>query len=175
MIKISQFLMAKLKNQWKLIKIDQKWVKNMKIDKKTVLKFHIRNWPPQSACHGSGRWGQKQVKRGPYLYHTLWEIQKQWKRVKNHEIRKNDKNTKNSKNQKIIKTQKSTKSENAKSEKDKKSEKVKVKKWKTSKVEKPQKWSKCQINGTFWHFVFSEPPGPAFFAFWGLWGVPRPL
>jgi len=68
-------------------KIDQKKVilngkseKTVKFDQKTVKKHHfLRNsrkkrgifshkeMTPQSACHGSGRWGQKGVKRGPYL------------------------------------------------------------------------------------------------------------
>jgi len=39
-----------------------------------------------------------------------------------------------------------------------------------SKIEKTPKTPKCQINGTFWHFAFSEPPGPALFEFQG---VPR--
>jgi len=46
---------------------------------------------------------------------------------------------------------------------------------KSDKTEKGQKWSKCQINGQNRHFAISEPPGPAFFGFWRLWGVPRPL
>ena len=56
-----------------------------------------------------------------------------------------------------------------------KTEKVKIKSEKSDILKNTSKWLKCQINGTFRHFVFSEPPGPAFFAFWGLWGVPRPL
>ena len=48
-----------------------------------------------------------------------------------------------------------------------KSQKCKMKKWKKSKTPKTPK---CQINGTFWHFAFSEPPGPGVFQFQG---VPR--
>ena len=66
-VKKSDFLMAKLKNHTKTVKNDQKWVKIMKSDKKTVIKFHIKKWPPQSACHGRGQPLGKGVKRGPYL------------------------------------------------------------------------------------------------------------
>ena len=137
-----------------------------------MIKFHIRNWPPPSACHGSGRWGQKGVKRGSYLYHTLWEIEKSWKIIKKVKIIKIIKNTKNSKNQKIIKTQKSTKCKNQKTEKVKNQ---KLKSEKSDIFKNTQKWPKCQINGQNRHFVFSEPPGWAIFGFWRLWGVPRPL
>jgi len=37
-------------------------------------------------------------------------------------------------------------------------------------MSKTPKTPKCHLNGTFWHFVKSEPPGPAFFRFQG---VPR--
>jgi len=60
----------------------------------------------------------------------------------------------------------------SKSDKNRKSEKI-IKK--SDILKKPQKWSKCQINGTFRHFVFSVGAGGGIFAFWGLWGVPRPL
>jgi len=34
---------------------------------KNSAQISHKELTPQSACHGSGRWGQKQVKRGPYL------------------------------------------------------------------------------------------------------------
>jgi len=80
---------------------------------------------------------------------------------------------KSDKNQKITKTGKVTKSENQKSVKSEKVIKLKVKSEKSHIFKNTPKWSKCQINGTFRHFVFSEPPGPAFFGFWGFQGVPR--
>jgi len=60
-----------------------------------------------------------------------------------------------------------------KSTKSKSSKMTKMEKWKsekTSKMSKTPKWPKCQINGTFWHFAKSEPPGWALFRFQG---VPR--
>jgi len=49
-----------------------------------------------------------------------------------------------------------------------------MQKWKSvkkvSKIDPPWKRPKCQINGTFWHFAKSEPPGWALFRFQG---VPR--
>jgi len=45
-----------------------------------------------------------------------------------------------------------------------------MKKLKMSKKSKTPKTPKCQINGTFWHFAKSEPPGWALFRFQG---VPR--
>jgi len=90
--------------------------------------------------------------------------------------------TKNSKkscfHQNHKKWQKWQKSENQKNRKSDKMQKPeKWKKWKTQKWEsekwkngKTSKTPKCQINGTFWQFVFSEPPGWALFQFQG---VPR--
>jgi len=65
----------------------------------------------------------------------------------------------------VTKTQKP---ENQKSSKMTKCKIRKVKKW--QKMVPPLKTPKCQINGTFSHFVFSEPPGWALFRFQG---VPR--
>jgi len=75
------------------------------------------------------------------------------------------KKSKNQKNRKSDKTQKSRKS---KITKIRKTENEKHEKW--QKMHPPWKRPKCQINGTFWHFVKSEPPGPAYFRFQG---VPR--
>jgi len=84
--------------------------------------------------------------------------------IKNQQIRKTGKSEKvkklkKCKNQKI-KNQQKVKNQNQKSEK-------------SDKIKKPQKWSKCHLNGQNRHFVISEPPGPAFFGFWGFQGVPR--
>jgi len=80
---------------------------------------------------------------------------KKWQKSENH------KNTKINKMQKVKKS---------KSDKNRKGEKI-IKK--SDILKKPQKWPKWQINGQNRHFVISEPPGPAFFGFWGFQGVPR--
>ena len=98
---------------------------------KRVLKFHIKNRPPQSACHGSGRWGQKQVKRGPYLYPGILKLEKQRKTVKKHDFIKITKNMKNDQNQ-----------ENAKSDKSDKIQKIKI--IKSDKNQNRKKWKKCK-------------------------------
>jgi len=66
-IKKTHFLMANQKKWSKITEIDQKITVFKETQEKKELIFHIKKWPPQSACHGSGRWGQKGVKRGPYL------------------------------------------------------------------------------------------------------------
>jgi len=79
-------------------------------------------------------------------------------KITKHEKQQNWENWKSDKIDKIQKPEKSKKW---------KSQKCKSEKWKKSKTPKSVK---CQINGTFWHFVKSEPPGPAYFEFQG---VPR--
>jgi len=85
---------------------------------------------------------------------------------------KNDQNSSKSKNIKIDKNQKSskvTKTRKCKSEKSDKMEIMKSVK-KVSKIDTPPQTPKCHLNGQNWHFVKSEPPGPALFEFQG---VPR--
>ena len=88
------------------------------------------------------------------------KINKNWQKSTKH---------KKCKNTKIKKTQKVTKTEKQKSDK-----MIKMRKWKSdkkvSKIDPPWKRPKCQINGHFWHFAKSEPPGWALFRFQG---VPR--
>jgi len=83
--------------------------------------------------------------------------------------RQKSRNAENEKIDKITKTQKVIKSTKSKSDKSDKSEKWKMMK-NVSKIDPPSKTPKCQINGQKWHFVKSEPPGPALFEFQG---VPR--
>jgi len=84
-----------------------------------------------------------------------------WSKITNHQNRQNHKNSKNRKSDKIrkCKSEKSDKIQNQK-------------KWskKVTKIDPPLKRPKCHLNGQNRHFVFSEPPGPAFFRFQG---VPR--
>ena len=59
--------MANRKKHQNLIKNRQKNTHFEETQEKKEAFFHIKKRPPQSACHGSGRWWAKVVKRGPYL------------------------------------------------------------------------------------------------------------
>jgi len=83
--------------------------------------------------------------------------QEKWQKYKNHQKHEKHKNQKK---------WKSRKWKNTKSNKIKKSKSDK----KVSKNDTPSKTPKCHLNGTFWHFAKSEPPGWALFEFQG---VPR--
>jgi len=85
-------------------------------------------------------------------------------------INKINKNQQNQKRAKIRKCKKVKKWQNQKTEKVKKQKNQNHKSEKSEKMTQPPKTPKCHLNGTFWHFVKSEPPGPAFFEFQG---VPR--
>jgi len=86
------------------------------------------------------------------------KIDQKSSKIENHQKQQNQENEKSDKIDKMQKLKKWKKS---------KTQKHKSKKWKNTKT---WKRPKCQINGTFWHFAFSEPPGPGVFQFQG---VPR--
>jgi len=81
---------------------------------------------------------------------------------------------KNQENRKTGKSEKSKKCKKWQNQKIKNHQNQKIRKVKNTKkgqkMTPPPKWPKCQINDQKWHFVKSEPPGPAFFRFQG---VPR--
>jgi len=87
---------------------------------------------------------------------------KKWQKLTKINKIKNHQNQEKWKNRKSDKIRKSENSKNRKSENEKHE--------KCQKMVPPLKTPKCQINGTFWHFAFSEPPGWALFRFQG---VPR--
>jgi len=59
--------MANQKNHSNLIKNRQKITHFEETQEKKEAFSTIKKRPPPSACHGSGRWWGKVVKRGPYL------------------------------------------------------------------------------------------------------------
>jgi len=164
MIKKSDFLMAKSKNQQKSLKNHLKWVKMTKNSDKISP---LRNDPPQVLAMGVDVGAKNRSKEGLIFKIPFTKL----KNTKNHsKTWKTQKSTKSEKVLKIRKTEKQKKWQNVKSEK--------VKKWqnwnhqkmtkKVSKIDPPLKkakmslkWPKltlCEIRAA-WSGVFWVPGG----------------